>query len=107
MVEQEIDSTVVFLPHAHFNHVRHFEQRMDSTELAEPDNEIVVKELMAHGADVDRTPLPVLMHRHSRPAGVEILGIGAEDLAAFRFDDVAPETSGMKMGGGERPFQSE
>ena len=90
MVEKEKDVGIVFLAHADFDLVRHFEQRMNVAHLTKPSDQIGVEMLMALGADIDSFSKAKSVHGHGRAAGVEILGIGGENLATLGFDNVAP-----------------
>jgi len=107
MVEQKIDFPVVLLAHAHLDRIRDFEQRMDAANLTQPHDEIVVKELVTHGPNVNGPARPVFVEGDRRASGVEILGESAEHLAAFWLDNVAPEAGWMQMSGGEHAFESE
>ena len=90
VIEQKINVGVVFVAHADFDLIGHFDQRMDIAELAEPGDEIGVEMLMALGADVNRFAEAEGVHRHGRAAGIKILGVGRKNLAVLRFDDVTP-----------------
>ena len=90
-----------FSPHADLDVFGHFEQRMQAAHLAQPGDEVVVKMLVAHGADVNGLAEAEVVHRHGRPAGVKILRISRQHLAALRLDDVAPEPRGMQLAGRE------
>src|SRR5438270_13790320 len=72
MIEQEIDFGVLIFPHADLDHVRHLEQRMESAELAEPHHQIVIKKLMADGADVNGSAVAVWIESHGGATGIEI-----------------------------------
>ena len=107
MVQQEINPGVVFLSQADFDGVGHFEQRKEIAQLPQPDDQVVVKMLVAHGADVDGLAEAEGVHRHGGPAAVKILGVGGEDLAILRFDEIAPQLGRVEMARGKRPFEGE
>src|SRR5947208_2617827 len=104
MVEDEVDPAVVLLPHAYFDRVRDFKERMNPTKLAEPYNQIIVKKLVAHRSDINGLSVTVRVHGHSGSSGIKILRISAKDLASLRLDDVAPKPRWMEVSGGERAF---
>ena len=81
VVDEEVDFDAVALPHADFHGVGHLEQRVDADELAQPDHEIVVELLVAHGADVDGASTAEGVRGDGGATGVEILRVGADDLA--------------------------
>ena len=62
---------------------------------------------MAHGADVDGAAVAIRVHGHGRLAGVEVLGVGGQHLAALGLDQVAPEPGRMQVGGGKGAFEGE
>src|SRR2546423_5947993 len=107
MVKHEVDPAVVLLPHTHFDRVRDLKQRMNSTKLAEPYNQVIVKKLVAHRSDINGFSVTVRVHGHSGASGIKILRIRSEHLASLRLDDVAPKPRWMKMSCGERAFQGE
>ena len=53
VVEEEIDLHLIFLPHAHFDGVGHFEQRMNAAHLPQPDNQIMIKGLLTDRSKVN------------------------------------------------------
>ncbi len=63
--------------------------------------------LVALRADVNGFAQAESVHRHGRPAGVEILRVGGQHLAVLRLDDVAPEPRRMQMAGRERAFEGQ
>ena len=107
MIQEEKHLRIVLLTEAHLDVVRNFQQWMKIAKLSQPDDEITVKMLMALGADVNGFPESKSVHGHGRFAGIEILGIGRQDLARPGFDDVAPEPCGMKMTGWKCAFERE
>ena len=80
---------------------------MQPAHLAQPGDEVVIKMLVAHGAEVNGPAQAEGVHRQGRPAGIKILGISRQNLAALRLDDVAPEPGGMHVAGGKRAFERE
>ena len=52
-------------------------------------------------------PRPKVFMRHGGAAGVKILRIGRENLAALWLDEVAPEPGGMHVAGGESALEGE
>ena len=90
MIEQEIDVGIVFVPHADFNLIGHFKQRMDIAHLPKPGEQVSIEMLMALGADVDGFSKAKRVHRHRRAARIKVFGVGGQYLAVLGFDDVAP-----------------
>lgn len=107
VIEQEINFGVVLLAHADFDGFGDFEEGCDAAELPEPGDQVVIEELMAHCADVDRFAVAILIDGHSGLAGIEILGVGAHDLAFLRFDQIAPDSGGMQVAAGEGPLEDQ
>src|SRR6266496_5181671 len=107
MVEQEVNPGVVFLAQTDLHRVGHFKQWKEVAQLAQPNDQVVVKMLMALCPDVYGFAEAEGVHGQRRPAGVEILRVGGEDLAFLRFDEVAPKFRGMQVAGGESAFERE
>ena len=101
VVEQEENAHAFLFAHADFDVFGNLEQRLQSAHLAQPDDEVVIKMLVAHGADVNGLAEAEGVHRHGGPAGVKILRVRRQNLATLRLDDVAPEPRGMHMAGRE------
>ena len=107
VVEQKINARAFLLSHADLDVFRHFEQRMQGAHLAQPDYEVVIKMLMAHGADVDGLAETEGVRRDGWAAGVKILSIHRQNLAALRLDDVAPKLARMQMARRKRALEGE
>ena len=76
MVKQKEDIRIVFVAHADFNLIGHFEQGMDVAQLAKPRDEVGVEVLMTLCANVDGFAKAEGVHGHGRTASVEIFGVG-------------------------------
>src|SRR5882724_4188193 len=76
VVQQEIDAGVFLLAQADLDGVGHFQEGLDVAGLPEPDDEVLVKMLVAHGADVDGLAEAEIVQGHGRATGVEILAEG-------------------------------
>ena len=107
MVEQEVNPGVVFLAQTDLHRVGHFEQRKEVAQLAQPHDQVVVKVLVAHRADVNGFAEAEGVHGQCRSAGVKILCVGGEDLAFLGFDEVAPKFRRVQVAGGESAFECE
>ena len=66
MIQQEIEPRVLLLPHADLDGVRHFQERMQIAKLAQPDNQVIVKMLVAHRPDVNCLAEAEGVHRDGR-----------------------------------------
>ena len=107
VVEQKKDAHAFLLAHADFDVFGHFEQGLQAAHLAQPRNEVVIKMLVAHRADVNGLAEAEVVHGHGGAAGVKILRVSRQNLAALRLDDVAPKPRGMQMAGRERALEGE
>src|SRR5476651_912906 len=107
MVEEKINAGAFFFPHADLNTFGNFEEWMEVAHLAQPENKIVVKMLVALGADVNGLAEAEGVHRQGGAPGVKILHIGRENLAALRLNEVAPELGGMHVARGEYALEGE
>ena len=75
--------------------------------LPQPRHQVVIEMLVALGADVNGLAEAEGVHGDGGLAGVKILGIGRQYLAALRLDQIAPEFGRMQMAGRERAFERE
>jgi hypothetical protein len=105
MVEEEIGAALAALAEADLDGIGHLEQREEVAELPQPHDQVVVEMLVAHGAEVDGLAQAEGVHGHDRPPGIKILGVGGQDLAAARLDEIAPVARRMQVTGGEGPFE--
>ena len=80
---------------------------MNIAHLPQPGEQIVIKVLMALGANVDGFAKAKGVHRHRGLAGIEVLRVSGEDLAILGFDNVAPKPRWMQVSGGESAFECE
>ena len=76
VVEQKVNAGAFFFPHADLDIFRNLEQRVQGAHLAQPGNEVVIKILVALGADVNGLAEAESVHRQGGAAGVKILHIG-------------------------------
>src|SRR6266850_2214390 len=97
MIEKEKNAIVISLAQADFDIIRHLEQGMEVTQLAQPGEQVVVEMLVALGADIDGLAQTEGVHGHRRAAVVKVFGIGGQDLAVLRFDEIAPKFGWMQV----------
>src|SRR5205823_13326112 len=107
MVEEEINPRVAFLAQADSDGGGHFEKRKQIAQLAEPDDEVVVKALMAHRADVDRLAEAKGVQRQGRAPAVKVLGVSGQNLTFLGLDQVAPELGRVEVAGGKCALKRE
>src|SRR5260221_1544197 len=107
VVEQKENARALLFPHTDLDAFGNLEQRMEAAHLAQPHNEVVVKMLVAHRADVNGFAEAEGIDRDGGAAGVKVLHIRRQNLAALRFDEVAPDFGRMNMARRERTLERE
>src|SRR5262245_57291591 len=107
VVEEEKDFASILLSEADFDIVGHLEQRLEVAKLAQPGDQIVIKMRVAERADIDGLAESESVHRDGWMPSIEVLGIGGQDLALLRLDEVAPQTGGVQMTRRKCPFERE
>ena len=68
MIDQNIHPHARFLAHADLDVIRHFQQGLNAAGLPQPQDEVVIKGLVALGADIDGLAQPIGVQGDDSPA---------------------------------------